>query len=489
MITDSFKKMKFTINKEIELKICEMRQRANPLPTESIAKELNIKHSTVRYVLAKNKISLSSNQRKLTSSRRKISIEQEKDLIADRDSLSREELANKYGLTLAGVKSILGRNQKTIPMEARQNNAHESKRANTAKRLGKKFGVSDWDSVMEIYAKSKNGKLLGKYVSSRTKVEWECSKGHTFEMIPNSVQQGQWCPHCYSITSEGQKELDEYIRSFGFSTELNNKKIISPKHLDVYVDSIGVGFEYSGLFAHSTYFTDDIKTRHFDKAHSCFNKGIGLFAFYDDEWANKQDLIKAMVRWRLGKFNGIKVGARECDLIRLDNNNDFDWFFDRNHIDGHALASYGYGLFYQNKLICCASIRTNFANELEIARFATDYDYSVVGGFSKILRVLPRPLISYSNNRLSNGDVYKKNGFNLLQENQPSYWYTDFRVKIPRFQCKRINDPEVLVKYPDVSHTETDQALAGMFSEKIFGDNRALYKVYDYGHRKWLLKI
>jgi hypothetical protein len=52
-----------------------------------------------------------------------------------------------------------------------------------------------------------------------------------------------------------------------------------------------------------------------------------------------------------------------------------------------------------------------------------------------------------------------------------------------RFKCKRINDPEILSKYP----TEKEQALGGVFSRRYLGHDLPLHRVYDYGHRKWVL--
>ena len=50
---------------------------------------------------------------------------------------------------------------------------------------------------MHEIAKSRNGKCLSKeYINSSTKLEWQCSKNHTFWMKPNNVQQGNWCPIC-----------------------------------------------------------------------------------------------------------------------------------------------------------------------------------------------------------------------------------------------------------------------------------------------------
>lgn len=74
-------------------------------------------------------------------------------------------------------------------------------------------------------------------------------------------------------------------------------------------------------------------------------------------------------------------------------------------------------------------------------------------------------------------------GFKEIERpDKPSYYYTDGFHRIWRFRCKRNNDPEILERHP----TEKAQALAGVFSQKLFGDDRALFRIEDYGHKKWI---
>ena len=50
---------------------------------------------------------------------------------------------------------------------------------------------------MQEVAKLKNGKCLSEqYISSQTKLKWECSKGHIWEANPNNIKRGRWCPTC-----------------------------------------------------------------------------------------------------------------------------------------------------------------------------------------------------------------------------------------------------------------------------------------------------
>ncbi|WP_434284699.1 zinc-ribbon domain-containing protein [Clostridium botulinum] len=51
---------------------------------------------------------------------------------------------------------------------------------------------------MKHFAKERGGKCLSnKYINSRTKLKWECSKGHVWEATPHHIIiRKQWCPEC-----------------------------------------------------------------------------------------------------------------------------------------------------------------------------------------------------------------------------------------------------------------------------------------------------
>jgi hypothetical protein len=46
-------------------------------------------------------------------------------------------------------------------------------------------------------AEDRGGRCLStKYVNNQTKLLWECSAGHRWETIPNSIMRGTWCRKC-----------------------------------------------------------------------------------------------------------------------------------------------------------------------------------------------------------------------------------------------------------------------------------------------------
>ena len=50
---------------------------------------------------------------------------------------------------------------------------------------------------MQKLATTKGGKCLSDtYVNDRTKLLWQCKKGHQWKATPSNIKQGKWCPRC-----------------------------------------------------------------------------------------------------------------------------------------------------------------------------------------------------------------------------------------------------------------------------------------------------
>ena len=51
---------------------------------------------------------------------------------------------------------------------------------------------------MHKIAQSRGGKCLSKkYVNTKTKLDWECSEGHRWSAVPESIKSGTWCRLCF----------------------------------------------------------------------------------------------------------------------------------------------------------------------------------------------------------------------------------------------------------------------------------------------------
>ncbi len=95
--------------------------------------------------------------------------------------------------------------------------------------------------------------LSGNYINNRSKMSWECHKGHTWAASFNSIyNQKHWCPVCSSLVSKAQIEIYTILSNYFPTIEmiLNDTKTIKPMHLDIFIPSLNIGIEYDGEYWH-----------------------------------------------------------------------------------------------------------------------------------------------------------------------------------------------------------------------------------------------
>jgi Zn finger protein HypA/HybF involved in hydrogenase expression len=99
-----------------------------------------------------------------------------------------------------------------------------------------------------------NIKLLSDvYNSSRKSLELEClicqkQWQTSYDNIKNNNTR---CPRCSIRTSNGQKELENFITSLGFDIKSNDRSQLDGLELDVFIEKLNIAFEYCGLYWHS----------------------------------------------------------------------------------------------------------------------------------------------------------------------------------------------------------------------------------------------
>lgn len=225
--------------------------------------------------------------------------------------------------------------------------------------------------------------------------------------------------------SMAEAELSEYISSLGVTCTLNDRTVIAPKELDVYVASHQLAIEYDGIFWHSSgsKATDLIKSDHVNKTNECERSGVHLLHIFENEWRDpiKQDIWKSVISHKLGKSK--RVYARKCELRDIDNKTAND-FCEAHHLQGGVGASFSKGLFLDGELIQVAMFGTprfNRTAKLELLRLCSKKFICVVGGASKLLKGMS--LISYANRRWSFGNVYETMGMERVAVTKPGYFY------------------------------------------------------------------
>lgn len=240
-----------------------------------------------------------------------------------------------------------------------------------------------------------------------------------------------------------QRVID-WLNTYYVSYELNNRKILDGKELDIWIPDMNLGLEINPVGTHSVdcSLRDIAKTYHQDKALLAREKGIGLIHIYDN------DNLDSIGKWLFHKPVH-KIGARQC-LIKAVDETEACRFLNEYHLLGYPGGKVQYdGLYYNDILVSLIGIGKNRyeKNTFELVRYATHYDYAVSGGFMRLFKYVCRSLsegatvISYMDldKRKSAISIYDKVGFTLLGATPPSYcWISDDGSKhLSRYQTQK----------------------------------------------------
>lgn len=261
---------------------------------------------------------------------------------------------------------------------------------------------------------------------------WTCKKcSHIFE---SNLSDGNIprCKVCYPVNSNSsnmEKDLISFIQSlYNGNILLNDRKIIAPLEIDIFIPELKLAIEFNGLFWHSD-LSGKSKNYHKDKTELCEKQGIKLIHIFENEWVLKQDIVKSRLSSLFNKSEQ-KIYARKCTIVEVDAKI-ARTFFDDNHIQGYVVSKYNIGLYNENELVTCISFgkpRYSKDYEYELLRLASKLNTNVIGGASKCLTYFektykPLSIISYSDRRWSQGNIYNQLHFSFLRNSIPNYWY------------------------------------------------------------------
>ena len=348
----------------------------------------------------------------------------------------------------------------------------------TKKQLHKEKTKTNEDFINDIAKIYGEGKytLLSDYISSNCKVKLKCNDcGRIFEKEANSFLQHNGCPYHNCNSSYKEKELFSFIKSMCNDAINNDRKTLDGYELDVLVPSKQIAFEFDGIFWHNE--NNKPNDYHLNKTIICNNKGVRLIHIFEDEWINKKNIWKSMITNILG-FTKNKIYGRACTIDTVDSNTAVK-FLNDNHLQGWCPSSIKLGLYNKGQLVSLMTFgkSRHFIGsgkyEWELLRFCNKLDTTVIGGASKLFSYFirnykPTSIVSYSDRRWSEGDMYNKLGFTFSHYSKPNYFYVINNVRKNRFNFRK----KILVEKYNCPLE---------MSERDFCKGKKWYRIYDCG--------
>lgn len=326
--------------------------------------------------------------------------------------------------------------------------------------------------------------------SSNKKVWWTCSvdSSHRWQAQPNDRTKEvnpTGCPLCYIRGSKGQTDLLEYIRSVLPDTEVvENATGVIPgrQELDIYIPEKGIAFEFHGLYFHSDGPRGSrISTA--DKMEICEDAGIDLYIVWEDDWRDRNTIMRKWVSNLIGASTEDKANARDCVVV-APTYPEVRRFLEDNHVQGAATGLHYIGLKKDDILVSVAVFSSwSGGTRLKLERYASSAN--VRGGFTKIMthldRTVPYKTVeTFADLTYSKGNLYKATGWTEDSRIKPDYRYLYNKKRVHKFNFRKEDFRDTLTS--DGSRKflyDPDK------TEKELADMNKIHRVYDAGKIKY----
>lgn len=290
------------------------------------------------------------------------------------------------------------------------------------------------------------------------------------------------CPYCNPIGQSNRSgheiELSKFLETLSIDHKCSSKKELNGKELDILIPGYNLAIEVDGVYWHNELFYPS--DYHLKKTIGCQEKNIELIHIFEDEWVNKKEIVKSIIKNRLKKTDN-SIFGRKCLIKEIDSSICKN-FLNNNHIQGNVNSKVKIGLYYQDDLVSVITfskgrvLMGGKSTEWELTRFCNKINTNVVGAAGKLFKYFinnyhPSKVISYSDIRLFNGSMYENLGFKRKSQSNPNYWYVINGLRYYRFNFRK----SILVK-EGFDKNKTEKEI--MFDRKI-------YRIYDCGHIRW----
>ena len=284
-----------------------------------------------------------------------------------------------------------------------------------------------------------------------------------------------------------EKEVYGYVKSLLGDVEIREKcRGVIEGELDILIPSKNLAIEFNGTYWHSELAGRKPKTYHLSKTEKCEEKNIQLIHIFEDEWVNKESIVKDRLRHILGENSAKKIHARKCEVVEISSKSCND-FLEKYHIQGKNNAAVRIALINNKEIV---SVMTFGKLRPALGSAPIDGEYEmyrhcssklVIGGASKLLshfvkKYKPSKITTYSDRRWSHGKLYKTLGFSFVSNTPPNYFYIKYGKieRLHRYNFTKHRLEKKLDKF--------DKNLTEWENMQLNGYDR----VWDCGHSKWV---
>ena len=421
----------------------------------------------------------------------------------------KNSMVRKYGVTSALKSSTFFEKSKATKL-GKYGDEHFNNRSQANQTCMERYGVDNIRKVKSVVDEVSSTRRLNHYSflvdhCSKTGLQFMCSAddyngyhfSHKYEFKCTVCEKKfestvynlnkLFCDYCHpEKINDVENRMYTFLQSITGKEEIiirNDRTVLVGKELDFYIPSKKLAIEMNGLYWHSEHGGGRLSYYHLNKTKACMFHGLSLMHVFENEWSNKEEIVKSIIRTVVG-MSERRIFARECEVLEVPNHDKNDFLL-KNHLQGEDKSTVKLGLYYDDELVSLMTFRkgSRFEKnvEWELTRFCNKLNTSIVGGASKLFSSFlkshsPKMIVSYCDRRYFTGNVYDLLGFKFVKNTPPGYYvtvnnYKDLKNRMS-FQKHKL---EKILKVYDKNISSWQNLI-----------NNGYDRIWDCGHSKWI---
>ena len=290
----------------------------------------------------------------------------------------------------------------------------------------------------------------------------------------------------FNHRSEMEHDLKLWLINNNIPFKHDDRTVLNGLELDFLFKDNNFAIELNGIFHHSEIGGKKSRSYHKHKFDMCDESGIQLIQVWQDEYWKSKNVIQSKILYLAGMHSN-KIHARKCKIDFIEDTVVERDFLNKNHIQGFAAyRQLSVAAWYDDNLIgiMCFAYQNDY---WDLIRFSTDIKIQSTGLFSKMLSFVQKSgkitgrVVSFSDNRISNGKLYQSSGFTLETSIGPDYSYTnDYTTREHKQQFRKNN----LIKRFSLDPTYVKNTTEWEIVQELGYD-----RIWDAGKKRWSISI
>lgn len=291
----------------------------------------------------------------------------------------------------------------------------------------RKYGASSpakADIVKIKIDKTRRAKGLTKVFDGKTMKELAKERNVSYTNFKKTVQIDgfDFAKDLSSKKTSIETKIEQILKELNLDYVHNNQLSGCKYRPDFVIESNKLIIECDGVYWHSDAVNKN-NNHLIEKRKTYTSLGYTPLFFREDEIRNKLNIVKSIIKNKLGLSK--RVFARKCTIQRELDKSVCNKFFDENHLMGKG-SGRTYSLRFNEEIVAALQVK-NSKQGIEISRFCTLNDVSVVGGFSRLISFVennesPHFIKTFVDMRYGQGDYLLKLGFTKKTEYPSFVW-------------------------------------------------------------------